>query len=128
WKKEIWHTGGYTDSRDEVKASDKPLIERWFGWKTIMYNIDDDKAVKMESYIDEDNNNQWKKLNDLTDNGGWFANSSDEVFNSGNCGKPKDYVITNGGPIVTFRADNIRFDFKNFSIREIQPPSSVAAA
>ncbi len=128
WKKEIWHTGGYTDSRDEIQASDKPLIGKWIGWKTVIYNIDNDKAVKMESYIDEGNSNQWKKLNDLTDDGGWFANSSDEVFYSENCGKSKDFVITNGGPIVTFRADNISFDFKNLSIREIQPPSSSTAA
>jgi hypothetical protein len=127
WKKEIWHTGGYTDARDKIQASEKPLTGKWIGWKTIIYNTDNDKAVKMESYIDEDNNNQWRKVNDLTDNGGWFANSSDEVFNDANCGKPKDYVITNGGPIVTFRADNILFEFKNLSIREIQPPPSTAA-
>jgi hypothetical protein len=128
WKKEIWHTGGYTDSRDQVKVSDKPLTEKWIGWKTVMYNMDNDTAVKMESYIDEDNNNQWKKVNDLTDSGGWFANSSDEVFSSANCGKPKDYIITNGGSIVTFRSDNILFDFKNLSVREIQPPPSSSSA
>ena len=62
-----------------------------------------------------------KKVNEITDDGGWFANSSDKEFNSANCDKPKDYVITNSGPIASFRADNIAFEFKNLSIREIQP-------
>ena len=86
-----------------------------------MYNIDNDTSVKMESYIDDNNDNVWKKVNEVTDEGGWFAISSDEEFNSVNCNKAKDYVITNSGPIATFRADNIAFDFKNLSIREIQP-------
>jgi hypothetical protein len=121
WKKEIWHTGGYTDSRGSAKTTENPILDRWIGWKTIMYNIDNDTSVKMESYIDDNNDNVWKKVNEVTDEGGWFANSSDEEFNSANCNKPKDYIITNSGPIATFRADNIAFDFKNLSIREIQP-------
>jgi len=121
WKKEIWHTGGYTDSRGSVKATEKPLLDRWIGWKTIIYNQDNDSSVKMESFIDDNNDNVWKKVNEITDKGEWFANSSDKEFNSANCNKPKDYVITNSGPIASFRADNVAFDFKNLSIREIQP-------
>ena len=121
WKKEIWHTGGYTDSRGSAKATENPLLNRWIGWKTIIYNQDNDSSVKMESFIDDNNDNEWKKVNEITDKGGWFANSSDKEFNSANCNKPKDYVITNSGPIASFRADNVAFDFKNLSIREIQP-------
>jgi hypothetical protein len=121
WKKEIWHTGGYTDSRGSTKATENSLLDRWIGWKIIMYNLDNDTSVKMESFIDDNNDNVWKKVNEITDEGGWFANSSDEEFNSANCNKTKDYVITNSGPIASFRADNIAFDFKNLSIREIQP-------
>ena len=76
----------------------------------------------MESYLDDKDNNEWKKVTNIIDNGGWFANNSDDIFNSAGCGKPKDYVITNGGPIATFRSDNIALNFKDFSIREIQPP------
>ena len=120
WKKEIWHTGGYTDSRGSAKASENPLLDRWIGWKIIIYNQDNESSVKMESFIDDNNDNVWKKVNEITDEGGWFANSSDEEFNSANCNKAKDYIITNSGPIASFRADNIAFDFKNLSIREIQ--------
>ena len=121
WKKEIWHTGGYTDSKGTTTAFESPLLNNWIGWKVVMYNINNNTGVKMESYVDVNNTNEWVKVNEVTDEGGWFANSSDEVFNSANCGKSKDYVITNSGPIATFRADNLAFDFKNLSIREINP-------
>lgn len=78
----------------------------------------------MESYLDDKDNNNWRKVNDVVDNGGWYAKSSDKVFYSADCGRPKDYIITNGGPIATFRADNVAMNFKDLSIREIQPPTS----
>ncbi|MGC2427711.1 MAG: hypothetical protein WA421_11800, partial [Nitrososphaeraceae archaeon] len=59
---------------------------------------------------------------ELVDDGGWFANSSNEEFYSANCDRPKDYVITNSGPLVTFRSDNMDWDFADLSVREIQPP------
>jgi hypothetical protein len=43
-----------------------------------MYNIDNDKAVKMESYLDDQNNNHWKKVTDLVDNGGWNIEDKDK--------------------------------------------------
>ena len=49
------------------------------------------------------------------------ADSSDKKFYSANCGKPKDYIVTNSGPDVLFRSDNIILDFKNLSVREILP-------
>ena len=87
-----------------------------------MYDINNDKAVKMESYLDYKDNNHWKKVTDLVDNGGWYADSSDEEFYSANCGKPKDYVRMNSAPRVVFRADNMILDFKDLSVREIEPP------
>ncbi len=97
WKKEIWHTGGYSDARG-VSEIPNSLINKWIGWKTVMYNLDDDSSVK------------------------WYAYTSDEEFYSADCGKEKDYIITNSGPTATFRADNLIFDFKNLSIREIKAP------
>jgi hypothetical protein len=76
----------------------------------------------MESYLDDKNNNQWRKVTELVDNGGWYASTSDKEFYSANCGRLKDYIITNSGPIVTFRSDNMIWDFVDLSVREIQPP------
>ena len=121
WLKEIWHTGGYTKPRDTHQVTDS-ILNRWIGWKVIMYNINDNKAVKMESYLDNNDNNHWRKVSELVDDGGWFAKSSNEEFYSANCDRPKDYVITNSGPLVTFRSDNMDWDFADLSVREIQPP------
>ena len=65
------------------------------------------------------------KVTDLIDDGEWFATSPDNIFYSANCGKAKDYIITNGGSIVTFRSDNLVWDFKNLSVREIIPGEKI---
>jgi hypothetical protein len=107
------------------------MIGKWIGWKIIMYNfeVNNTAAVKMESYIDIDNNGNWTKVTDLIDSGGWYARTSDAEFYSAHCGKPRDYVVTNSGPIATFRADDMMLDFRDLSIREIQllPNSNLTA-
>jgi hypothetical protein len=126
WKKSIWWTGGYTEERFGHKVTES-LIGKWIGWKAVMYDIilsNNTTAVKLESYLDLDNNGSWTKVTDIIDSGGWYARTPDAEFFSAGCGKPKDYVVTNSGPIATFRADYMILDFRDFSIREIQPPSS----
>ncbi|MBA3977482.1 MAG: hypothetical protein H0X50_04710 [Nitrosopumilus sp.] len=122
WKKEIWHTGGYTDAKGTVQGTSS-INDRWIGWKVVMYNINDNQAVKMESYLDDENNNKWRKVTEIIDDGQWYANASDEIFYSAGCDRPKNHIITNSGPIATFRSDNVALNFKNLSIREIQPPT-----
>jgi hypothetical protein len=121
WQKEIWHTGGYTKTRAVVNATD-PILHKWIGWKVVIYNINNDTAVRMESYLDVNANNNWRKVTELVDNGGWYADYPDSVFYSVDCNRSKDYIITNSGPIVTFRSDNIIWQFKELSVREIYPP------
>jgi hypothetical protein len=121
WQKEIWHTGGYTNSRNNANATHS-ILGKWVGFKAIMSNIDNDSAVRMETYLDDNATNHWRKVTDTVDNGGWYANAPNELFYSANCGRSKDYVILNAGPIATFRSDNIIWDFKDLSIREILAP------
>lgn len=121
WEKEIWHTGGDTNILAKTKFTDS-IIGKWVGLKVIMYNINNDSQVKMESFIDKNNDNNWTKVTDLIDNGKWNASSTDSEFYSAGCNRPKDYIVTNPGTIVTFRSDNIIWDFKNLSVREINPP------
>jgi hypothetical protein len=123
WKKEIWHDGGYTDQNATSQATHS-ILNRWIGWKVVMYNMNNDTAVTMESYLDEQNTNKWKKVTYFIDKGGWYASSTDDVFYNVDCGKPKDYIVTNSGPIASFRSDGIVWDFKNLSVREIEPPRS----
>jgi hypothetical protein len=122
WKKEIWHTGGYSDEKSRIKVTSEPVLGRWVGWKVVIYNVHNETAVKMESYLDNLNTNYWVKASEIIDDGGWYASSSDEEFYSANCGRPKDFIITNGGPLVTFRSDNLVWDFKNLSVKEIVVP------
>jgi hypothetical protein len=77
----------------------------------------------ISTVFDDNDNNNWRKVSETVDNGGWFARSSDEEFYSAGCGRPKDYVMTNSGPLVTFRSDNMIWDFADLSVREVQPPS-----
>ena len=121
WIKEIWHTGGYTNPRDVHQVTDS-ILDRWIGWKVIIYSIDNNKAVKMESYLDNNDNNNWRRVSEIVDNGGWYARSSDREFYSADCGRPKDYIVTNSGALATFRSDNMVWNFADFSVREIQPP------
>ena len=127
WKKEIWHTGGYTQERARHIVTE-PLLDKWVGWKVVVYNIEIDNkttAVKLESYLNDSNTNKWTKVTELIDSGGWYANVDNTKFFEAGCDKVKDHVITNGGPFIIFRTDNLILDFKNLSIREIQPPINV---
>jgi hypothetical protein len=123
WKKEIWHTGGYTDERAKNIVT-KPILDRWVGWKVVIYDlqVNNQTAVKLDSYLDDRNNDSWKKVTDMIDNGGWYSRSSDEEFFSADCGKMRDQIIVEPGPFVIFRTDNLILDFKNLSVREIDPP------
>ncbi|MGE5683673.1 MAG: hypothetical protein ACM3ZS_00840 [Nitrososphaerota archaeon] len=123
WKKELWFVGGYTDERQSEKVTNS-LVDRWVGWKVVMYNINDNSEVKLESYIDNTNTNYWIKVTDLVDDGGWYAKMPDSHFFDAECSKDKDFIITNSGSTATFRSDNLIWDFKNLSIREIEPVDS----
>jgi len=120
WKKELWFVGGYTDERQSAKVTNS-LVDRWVGWKVVIYNINGNSEVKLESYIDNTNTNYWIKVTDLVDDGGWYAKMPDSIFFDAECSKDKDFIITNSGSTATFRSDNLIWDFKNLSIREIDP-------
>lgn len=122
--KELWHGGedtGYSDRQNNVNNAIKPLNNRWIGIKMIMYNIDNDR-VKTELYLDNNNDNDWKKITEAVD-GNWPVHNPAPS----NCinpltGKPLkiDEIILWGGKTATFRADYATFDFKNLSVREIE--------
>ena len=119
WKKEQWHSGGYTDFTNkktdaEVKAAF--AAKKFVIFKATNYN-DKDGNVVLELDASLDDGKTFKPLNRMVDKGGW----GDE---GDHCGGAPDQKITWGGPIATFRWDNATdVDFKNFSIREIVPPT-----
>jgi hypothetical protein len=83
--------------------------------------------LKMEMYMDSSNTNNWTKVSDITDRGGWYTKSNNTEFFSAGCGRARDHVIIDGGPNIIFRTDNTVLDFKNLSVREIQLPPQLSA-
>ena len=68
--KEQWHNGGYSFTNEPVVMGS--LKGKWVGLKTVIYNfqLNGKTAVKMENYVDYDNNNNWKKVFEKVDSGG----------------------------------------------------------
>ena len=114
--KEQWHNGGYSFSPTVSAVSS--LEDRWVGIKYVVYNFvqNGKTVVKLENWIDNNNNGNWAKIYEYTDTGGWGTEGD-------HCGGDPDQIITWGGPVATFRWDSATdVDIKNFSVREIQPP------
>jgi hypothetical protein len=116
FEKDLEHTIGYTTGDPERQHAIRPFLGKWIGIKAMYYNLPDG-TVRLEQWIDEDSNNNWHRMLHYTDNGNWGGGYPD-------CGAADTQVITWGGPIAVFRWDNIEdMDVKDFSVREIQPPS-----
>jgi hypothetical protein len=144
WVKEVNHPA-YTSNKGTVDVTDKPLKGRWVGFKAVIYNfVENGKTyVRMESYIDDDVTdskgnlvikNNWKRASVVEDRGGWSTNDSD--FNP-SCAplnkdstkkyRQRDEILNMPGGtstqnIAAFRTDDITWNFKYLSVREIQPP------
>jgi hypothetical protein len=122
--KEEWHVH-YTDQPKPPWMPDHERIEglgnltnKWIGLKNIIYNIEQNGTSypMMEMWIDQNNSNVWKKVHEYVDRGGWGSTMN-------RCGGAPDQLITWGSPVVTFRWDDTaKVDFRNLSVREIQPP------
>lgn len=114
--KEQWHVS-YVFTNYETGTSS--IKGKWVGFKFVLYNFQDSNgktAVKMEFWLDKSNDGNFVKVDENIDKGGW-GNEGKE------CNGAPDQIVTWGGPIATFRWDTATdVDFKNLSVREIQPP------
>jgi hypothetical protein len=116
WAKEQWHVSYvFQPWRSSPADGDGKFV----GFKVAIYNMElnGKTVVKMESWVDPNNNNQWQKVYDFIDQGGWGSQG-------GECNGANDQILTWGGPIAAFRWDDGNsIDIKNLSVREIVPPS-----
>lgn len=99
------------------------IENKWIGYKLVVYNVENNRSVRIEFYVDTNNSNTWERIFELTDDGtGQFAGQG--VLVNGQVIKQ----ILHGGPVVTFEWNNISdpdgIILKNISIREIDPLSS----
>ena len=109
----MWHV-----NYDIMPPSDNgigSIINKWVGFKGVVYNLPDG-SVKLESYVDKDNNNNWQKAAELIDSGKW----GDDMTHCG--AKTPGAVISWGSPMIVFKSTGVTYDFKKLSIREITPP------
>ncbi|MGE5634100.1 MAG: hypothetical protein ACM3VV_02610 [Deltaproteobacteria bacterium] len=88
------------------------LKDKWFRFKSVIYNLKDD-TVKLENWLDPYLNNTWFKIAEDRDSGGWGKDGE-------KCYGKEDQIIIWGSPIVTFRWDDTSINFKNLSVREIK--------
>src|ERR671911_576878 len=115
WAKEQWHVSYVFAPWENSPAS---ADGKFVGFKAVMYNtiINGETAVKLELWVDPNNNNNWQKVYDFIDQGGWGSEG-------GECNGEPDQIISWGGPIASFRWDGANsVDIKNLSVREIVPP------
>jgi hypothetical protein len=95
--KEQWHVSYVFSTHKQPMVS---IEDRWVGFKTMIWNTiqNGNTVVKMQIWLDKNNNNNWVKVDERIDSGGW----GDE---GGECGGASAQKITWGGPIATFRWD-----------------------
>jgi hypothetical protein len=116
FKKEIWHTGGYTDLRPDPAPRPWPTVPegRWIGMKHLCRNCDGGRHVKLQLYLDLEENNTWQLVAETTDEGGWEGQRQ-------SCDRAQDFIISMARPAVYLRTDYVPLEVTKFSVREIAP-------
>jgi hypothetical protein len=116
FKKEIWHTGGYTALRPDPAPKPWPTVPegKWIGMKFLCRNCDRGTHVRLQLYLDAEERNEWKLVSEFTDAGGWAGEKP-------GCDRPNDCILTEGRPAVYFRSDYVALELKRFSVREVAP-------
>jgi hypothetical protein len=145
YMKELYHhtqNHGYAQSNQavtEIGDSDLDLRGQWIRIKAITYNIDGDQHAKFETWVDLGLDNNWLKVTEYVDDGGWhtrelsaFESFMDQMRDDYPDSIPRnrdtgeelrsDEVITWGGDYVSWRSDGATWDFRNLSTREIGGP------
>jgi hypothetical protein len=110
--KEQWHVsyvfGSYQDGMGAIEG-------KWVGMKSVFYNNVANTEVTLEIWLDPNADNNWTKVLTYVDKGGFGSDG-------GHCGGEPDQVGVWGGPVATFRWDNVdTIQMKWFSVREIDP-------
>jgi hypothetical protein len=114
FQKEMGHgTNTYFTTSSIATPLTGKIIGKWFGYKFCCYDLPNGD-VKMENWLDVDLTNNWIKVLEKTDNGGWGNNPYA-------CGGTPDQRFNWGGPQAVLRFDSTNdIDFKKLSVREIQ--------
>lgn len=128
YQKEMYHNPDLSDCGDRtnlgtrIDAGTGSLVGKWFGIKAIIYNVNDDRDVHLETWMDKENNNVWVKVKEETDSGGVYPGAPSTSCEGGEaCGGSRDERFVWGSPLIRFNwRDVSEMHFKHFSVREIQ--------
>jgi hypothetical protein len=110
----MWHVN--YDILPPTKNGIGSIMNKWVGFKGVVYNLPDG-SVKLESYVDKDNNNNWQKVEELVDTGHW-GNDMEHCD-----AQTPGAAITWASPMFIYKSTGVTYDFKKFSLREITPPT-----
>ena len=113
YKKEMWHVN--YDILSPTKNGIGSIMNKWVGFKGVVYNLPDG-TVKLESYVDKDNNNHWQKVEELIDSGHWGNDMTHCNANTPGA------AITWASPMFDYKSTGVTYDFQKLSLREIEPP------
>ncbi len=123
FEKELRH-GDETSSGTQSLFPGGLPADQWIGMKYLAYNINNDTQVKLELWIDDTSDGdttdggEWRLVGELIDDGNWSAGNIED------CPYSDTKIITEGGGIAFIRnTDAAKAEYKNFSIREIDPSS-----
>lgn len=122
-----WSGSGY-NRQDPLWGGAALPLNRWIGMKYIVYNVNENSAVRLELYIDSisngnpQNGGQWELVGTVTDSGNW---PSGEV--SG-CDYADDAIILEGNGTLLMRTDGDTAVYTMVSVREIEPDNTRIAA
>lgn len=113
FQKEQGHgTNTYFTTANVATPLTGKILGKWFGYKFCCYDLPNGD-VKLENWLDLDLNNNWIKILEKVDNGGWGTNPY-------KCGGTPDQRFSWGGPQAVFRFDSTNdIDFAKMSVREI---------
>ncbi|MGD1834902.1 MAG: metallophosphoesterase, partial [Nitrososphaeraceae archaeon] len=120
-KKEMWHVSQIRD--DSINDNDlSPSIEgKWLGIKTVIYNLPDNQGVKMETWLDKNNNGEFEKVHEFLETSGFGEKGT---IGPEKCSGTWDQLYTWGSPKAVWHWDDSVSLFKFLSVREIVPPSN----
>ena len=106
--KESWHV-----NYDWPSEQNGPSLSpgNYPGVAHTIFNVNDNKHVRCQGWVDPGGNNQWQKVIDFTDSGSGSG--------GGHCGTSETQPGTWGGPNVVFRCDDFGYNFRNMTAREI---------
>ena len=116
-KKEEFHVR-YDSGEYAKNVNLGDLHNKIIGFKAIVFNSDDNKKVKLETWVDTENEGKgpYKKVYEMIDKGKWgeFMKICGDEKNGG--------IISWGSPDIVIKTNNVTFDIYDIEAREIVPP------